>query len=160
MSIYANTLSVYILTVVSDLDEDLTENNKTITFDAWTNWFITNNENIVISSTWTDIDATYTWKILSQNNEIILPDIKLASWYSFWWRYNRNLFLWNAWTTFKLWNSDNSTWNQSDLDIEIYACVSSEELTWYVCALDENEKSDLEILVETLDAEDNSGVEI
>jgi hypothetical protein len=34
MSIYANTLSVYILTVVSDLDENLTGNNKTITFDA------------------------------------------------------------------------------------------------------------------------------
>jgi hypothetical protein len=34
MSIYANTLSVYILTVVSDLDEDLTGDNKTIRFDA------------------------------------------------------------------------------------------------------------------------------
>lgn len=160
MSIYANTLSVYILTVVSDLDEDLTGDNKTIRFDAWINGFITNNENIVISSTWTDIDAIYTWKILSQNNEIILPDAKLASWYSFWWRYNGNLFLWSAWTTFKLWDSDDSTWSQSDLDVEIYACVSPEELTWYTCTLNDNEKSDLEILVETLDAEGNSDVDI
>jgi hypothetical protein len=50
MSIYANTLSVYILTVVSDLDEDLTGSNKTITFDAG-NGFIINDENIVLSST-------------------------------------------------------------------------------------------------------------
>jgi hypothetical protein len=34
MSIYANTLSVYILTIVSDLDEEITQDNKTITFDA------------------------------------------------------------------------------------------------------------------------------
>jgi hypothetical protein len=34
MSIYANTLSVYILTIVSDLDEDVLENSRTITFDA------------------------------------------------------------------------------------------------------------------------------
>jgi hypothetical protein len=36
MNIYANTLSVYILTVVSDLDEEVSENNKTVTFDAGT----------------------------------------------------------------------------------------------------------------------------
>jgi len=159
MSIYANTLSVYILTVVSDLDEDLTGSNKTITFDAG-NGFIINDENIVLSSTWTDIDATYTWIILSQNNEIILPNVKLASWYSFWWWYKGNSFLWNAWSTFKLWNSDNSTWNQSDLDAEIYACVSSEEFTWNICILDENEKLDLEKLVETLDTEDNPNIEV
>ena len=35
LSINANTLSVYILTIVSDLeDEDITENSKTITLDA------------------------------------------------------------------------------------------------------------------------------
>ena len=155
MSIYANTLSVYILTVVSDLDEDLTGNNKTITFDAG-NGFIINDENIVLSSTWTDIDATHTWIILSQNNEIILPDVKLASWYSFWWWYKGNSFLWNAWSTF---NFGNSTWNHSDLDVEIYACLSSEEFTWNICILDENEKSDLENLVETLDTEDNPNIE-
>ena len=159
MSIYANTLSVYILTVVSDLDEDLTGSNKTITFDAG-NGFIINDENIVLSSTWTDIDATYTWIILSQNNEIILPNVKLASWYSFWWWYKGNSFLWNAWSIFKLWNSDNSTWNHSDLDVEIYACLSSEEFTWNICILDENEKLDLEKLVETLDTEDNSNIEV
>ena len=159
MSIYANTLSVYILTVVSDLDEDLTGSNKTITFDAG-NGFIINDENIVLSSIWTDIDATYTWIILSQNNEIILPNVKLASWYSFWWWYKGNSFLWNAWSIFKLWNSDNSTWNHSDLDVEIYACLSSEEFTWNICILDENEKLDLEKLVETLDTEDNPNIEV
>lgn len=159
MSIYANTLSVYILTVVSDLDEDLTGSNKTITFDAG-NGFIINDENIILSSTWTDIDATYTWIILSQNNEIILPNVKLASWYSFWWWYKGNSFLWNAWSIFKLWNSDNSTWNHSDLDVEIYACLSSEEFTWNICILDENEKLDLEKLVETLDTEDNPNIEV
>jgi hypothetical protein len=50
MIIYANTLAVYILTVVSDLDEDLTGSNKTITFDAG-NGFIINDENIVLSLT-------------------------------------------------------------------------------------------------------------
>lgn len=156
MSIYANTLSVYILTVVSDLDEDLTGNNKTITFDAG-NGFIINDENIVLSSTWTDIDATYTWIILSQNKEIILPNVKLASWYSFWWWYKGNSFLWNAWSIF---NFGNSTWNHSDLDVEIYACLSSEEFTWNICILDENEKLDLEKLVETLDTEDNPNIEV
>jgi predicted transcriptional regulator len=36
IGIYANTLSVYILTIVSDLDEDVSENNKTITLDTGT----------------------------------------------------------------------------------------------------------------------------
>ena len=61
MSIYANTLSVYILTIVSDLDEEVSENNKTITFDAGTGGFIVNNDDIILSSTETNIDAVYTW---------------------------------------------------------------------------------------------------
>jgi hypothetical protein len=48
IGIYANALSVYILTVVSDLDE---ENGSTITFDAGTGGFIVENENIVLDST-------------------------------------------------------------------------------------------------------------
>jgi len=36
IDIYANALSVYILTVVSELDEDISQNNNTITFDAGT----------------------------------------------------------------------------------------------------------------------------
>jgi hypothetical protein len=34
MSFYANTLSVYILTIVSDLDEEPSEDNETIKLDA------------------------------------------------------------------------------------------------------------------------------
>jgi predicted transcriptional regulator len=36
IGIYANTLSVYILTIVSDLEEEIPENNKTITIDTST----------------------------------------------------------------------------------------------------------------------------
>jgi hypothetical protein len=51
MNIYANTLSVYILTIVSDLEEDTSGNNSTIKLDAGYGGFITPNENIVLSST-------------------------------------------------------------------------------------------------------------
>jgi len=50
MSIYANTLSVYILTIVSDLDEDVLENSRTITFDAGSGYIVDSND-IVLSST-------------------------------------------------------------------------------------------------------------
>jgi hypothetical protein len=50
MSIYANTLSVYILTVVSDLDEE-SEDAETIKFDAGYGGFIVENEDIVLSYT-------------------------------------------------------------------------------------------------------------
>jgi hypothetical protein len=51
MSIYANTLSVYILTIVSDLDEEVSGNSKTIIFDTGTGSFIVNNDDIILSST-------------------------------------------------------------------------------------------------------------
>jgi hypothetical protein len=60
MSIYANTLSVYILTVVSDLDEEISGDSKTITFDAGTGGFIVNNDDIVLYADEIDIDSIYT----------------------------------------------------------------------------------------------------
>ena len=159
MSIYANTLSVYILTIVSELDEEFTGENKTIRLDAGSGGFIVSDESIILSSTWTK-DTTYTWKIIAKDNEIILPEVKLTSWYSFWWWYNGNKLLWNPGSIFKLWISNNSEWEESDLDIEIYACVYWDAFTWNLCILNENEKSDLEILVETLDNENNTDFEI
>ena len=153
MSIYANTLSVYILTIVSDLDEEVSGNSKTITFDTGTGSFIVNNDDIILSSTWMEIDATYTWKIIAKNNEIILPEVKLLSWYNFWWWYNGNKLLWNPWSIFKLWISNDSEWEESDSDIKIYACVYWDEFTWNLCTFNDDVKSDLEILVETLDEE-------
>ena len=153
MSIYANTLSVYILTIVSDLDEEVSGNSKTITFDTGTGSFIVNNDDIILSSTWMEIDATYTWKIIAKNNEIILPEVKLLSWYNFWWWYNGNKLLWNPGSIFKLWISNDSEWEESDSDIKIYACVYWDEFTWNLCTFNDDEKSDLEILVETLDEE-------
>jgi hypothetical protein len=50
MNIYANTLSVYILTVVSDFDEE-SEGTETIKFDAGYGGFIVENEDIVLAST-------------------------------------------------------------------------------------------------------------
>lgn len=136
MSIYANTLSVYILTIVSDLDEDTLENNDTITIDAGYGGFIVSDENIVLSATWIDIDSTYTWKILSKDNAIILPEVKVTSWYTFWWWFSWNMFIWNAWSLLKIWDIDNSKWEESNLDIEIYACMSSDELTGNICTID------------------------
>jgi hypothetical protein len=51
MSIYANTLSVYILTIVSELDEEFTGENKTIRLDAGSGGFIVSDESIILSST-------------------------------------------------------------------------------------------------------------
>lgn len=164
MSIYANTLSVYILTIVSNLDEEISENNKTITFDAGTSGFIVNNDDIILSSTETNIDTIYTWKILSKNDEITLPDVQTTSWHNFWWWYNENLFLWKAWNIFKLWNN-NSEPEESDLTIEksknfeIFACLYTEWFTWDVCNLNENQNSDLNILEESLDEKNTSEIQ-
>jgi hypothetical protein len=51
IGIYANALSVYILTVVSDLDEESSQNNRTMMFDSGTGGFIVEDENIVLEST-------------------------------------------------------------------------------------------------------------
>lgn len=143
IGIYANALSVYILTVVSDLDE---ENGSTITFDAGTGGFIVENENIVLESTWATSDII-TWKILSKDDTITLPDVKVASWHRFGWWYRNNKFLWNAWDLFKLWNSSNSdiedTNSEEDTSFQFYACSYSEESTWDVCSFSENLYSDL-----------------
>lgn len=165
MSIYANTLSVYILTIVSDLDEEVSENNKTITFDAGTGGFIVNNDDIILSSTETNIDTIYTWKILSKNDEITLPDVQTASWHNFWSWYDGNIFLWNAWNIFKLWNNNSET-KESDLTIEesknfkIHACLYTEWFTWDVCNLNENQNSDLNILEDILDNENITNIEL
>ena len=158
MSIYANTLSVYILTIVSDLDADVSENNETITLDTGYGWFIVDDENIMLSTTWTEVDATYTWKILSKNNMITLPDVEVGSWYTFSWWYNENIFVWNGWTVFELWNSNQFDSDESDLDserydgkYEIYACIFSGEFTWDICTINKN--SGLDIWEESVDFE-------
>lgn len=163
MSIYANTLSVYILTIVSDLDDEVSENDDTITIDAGYGGFIVPDENIVLSSTWMDIDSTYTWKILSKDNTITLPEVNVTSWHNFWWWYNKNTFLWNPWTILKLWEFNNSDSEQSDSDIEnnnanyeIYACLYSEWLTWNICSLDENIGSNLNTLESSVEKEVDS----
>jgi len=143
IGIYANALSVYILTVVSDLDE---ENGSTITFDAGTGGFIVENENIVLESDWTTSDII-TWKILSKDDTITLPDVKVASWHRFGWWYRDNKFLWNAWDLFKLWNSNNTKTRESDLNIEnyefeLYACAYVEWSSWDVCSLGESKELD------------------
>lgn len=159
IGIYANALSVYILTVVSDLDEESSQNNRIMMFDSGTGGFIVEDENIVLESTWTTSDII-TWKILSKDDAIILPDIKVESWYRFGWWYRDNKFLWNAWDLFKLWNSSNSEMKDSDLDSEedisfqFYACSYSEESTWDVCSFSENLYSDLGS--EWLDIEENN----
>lgn len=153
MSIYANTLSVYILTVVSDLDEE-SEDAETIKFDAGYGGFIVENEDIVLSYTWTEIDAVYTWKIVSKNNEISLPDVKTASWYNFWWWYNWNVFLWNAWTIYKLRIFNNFESEEPEWEIEIYACIYWEDFTGDMCTLTENWDSNLNII----DSSVNSGM--
>lgn len=160
MSIYANTLSVYILTIVSDLDEEASENSKTVTFDAGYGGFIVTNDDIILSSTWANIDSTYTWKILAKDNTITLPEVKVVSWHTFWWWYNRNTFVWNAWTIFKLWDSNNSESEQSDSDIEndsnsyeIYACLYTEWISWNICRLNDGDASDLTILESSVEEE-------
>ena len=164
MNIYANTLSVYILTIVSDLEEDTSGNNSTIKLDAGYGGFITPNENIVLSSTWTN-ESTYTWKILSKNDEIILPNIQVASWHSFWGWYNWTTFLWNPWSTFKLWNFKNSESDEPVLDsetnensYEIYACIYTEGSNWNICTLNENQYSD-SIFEESLDDENKTNAD-
>ena len=136
MSIYANTLSVYILTIVSDLDEEVLENSRTITFDAGDWGFIVDNEDIILS-TLMDENSVCTWKILAKDNEITLPDVQIQSWYNFWWWYNKNGFLWKAWTKVELWD---------DNDSGVYACVYTQESEWNICglneALSESENSD------------------
>lgn len=166
MSIYANALSIYILTVVSGLDEDISDDNEKISFDAGYGWFITLGDGIILSSTWTEIDATYTWKILAKDNEITLPQIQTISWYNFWWRYNDNVFLWNAWTKFNLWNLNNKESEESDLnvrdnnvDYNIYACFYAGESGRDICIL-ETEKSDLDVLEESSDKEIDSDMDI
>jgi len=160
MSFYANTLSVYILTIVSDLDEEPAEDNETIKLDAGYGWFIVDSDDIILSSSWTDIESIYTWKILSRDNEITLPKIQVASWHIFSWRYNGNTFLWKAWTKFRLWDIDNSESEKSDSDVEdsknnyeVYACSYKEWTKSYVCSSNENQVSDLGISDNNLDNE-------
>lgn len=142
IGIYANALSVYILTVVSDLDEESSQNNRIMMFDSGTGGFIVEDENIVLESTWTTSDII-TWKILSKDDAIILPDIKVESWYRFGWWYRDNKFFWNAWDLFKLWNSSDTEMKDTDLDSEedtsfqFYACSYSEESTWDICSFGE-----------------------
>lgn len=153
MSFYANTLSVYILTIVSDLDEEPSKDNETIKLDAGYGWFIVDNDNIILSSSWTDSESIYTWKILARDNEIILPKIQIDSWYIFSWWYNWNTLLWEPWTKLKLWSTRNSESEQhDDLDIknsknnyEIYACLYKEWSNWDICSLNKNQNSDLNI---------------
>jgi len=150
MNIYANTLSVYILTVVSDFDEE-SEGTETIKFDAGYGGFIVENEDIVLASTWTEIDAVYTWKILAKNNEIILPEVKLSSWYNFWWWYYGNIFLWKPWSVFKVWNNNSDSKNpdltiEESKNFEIYACLYIEWSTGKICTLNENWNSDSDII--------------
>jgi len=131
IDIYANTLSVYILTIVSDLNE---ENGNTIMFDASAWGFILDDENIILSSTSTTSDII-TWKIVSKDNTITLPNIQL-SWYNFWWWYRNNIFIWSAWDPFILWNSNNS-----EKELELYACTYMEWISQNTCSLSEDKKS-------------------
>lgn len=146
IGIYANALSVYILTVVSDLDEESSQNNKIMMFDAGTGGFIVENESIVLETTWTTSDII-TWKILSKDDAITLPDVKVASWNRFGWWYRDNKFLWNAWDLFKLWDFNGTETGESDLNIEdykfeLYACAYVEWLSWDVCSLSESKELD------------------
>lgn len=136
IGIYANALSVYILTIVSDLDEEISQYNKTITLDTGI-WEIIPDDNIVLFSTW-DNSNVYTWKILSKDNSIILPDIQM-SWYNFWWWYSNDMFLWLTWNNFKLWDTGTHiqrevTENAYDADnYEIHACIYEKDFSWNVC---------------------------
>ena len=167
MSFYANTLSVYILTIVSDLDEEPLEDNETIKLDTGYEWFIVDNDDIILSSSWADIESIYTWKILARDNEITLPKIQLASWHVFSWRYNGKTFLWKAWAKFKLWDIDNSESEKSNSDVEdsknnyeVYACSYKEWTKSYVCSSNENQISDLDISDNNLDNEIPTNVNV
>lgn len=153
IGIYADELSVYILTVVSDLDEENGE--QTITFDVGS-WEIISNNSILISSSCTGDNCTYTWKILSNNNSITLPDI-YYSWYNFGWWYNENKLLWYAGNIFNLWNSNSSTWEGENTNFEIYACLYSEWFTWDICTLNEN--LDMNILDKPLTGKSDAYIE-
>ena len=159
IGIYANALSVYILTVVSDLDDEGSQDNRTIMFNAGSGGFIVEDENIVLESTWTNSDII-TWKIVSKDNTITLPDVKVPSWQRFGWWYRGNTLLWNAGSLFKLWNSNSSGMEESGLESEenssfqFYACSYSEESTWDVCSFGEDLDSDLDD--EWLDIEEES----
>ncbi len=139
IGIYANTLSVYILTIVSDLEEEIPENNKTITIDTSTWWFIKADDNIILSSTWSDSNYI-TWKILSKDDTITLPNIE-TTWFNFSWWYNWNTFLWKAWDSFKLKdNTEESTWdNVSNNNYSIYACLYTDQFSWNICTFDDNQ---------------------
>ena len=154
ISIYANTLSVYILTIVSDLDEDVSDNNRTITFDAGYGGFLIENENIILSSAW-NIDSTYTWKILSKNNAITLPNVKVSSWYNFWWWYSENIYLWNEWTIFQLWNFNQLDINSENIrsNYDIYACLYNEWSNWDLC-------TSIQTSDDTLSNEDNMNTKV
>ena len=155
IGIYADELSVYILTVVSDLDEE--NNEQTITFNVGS-WEIVPSNNILISSSCTGDNCIYTWKILSNNNSITLPDI-YYSWYNFGWWYNENKLLWYAGNIFNLWNSNSSTWEGENTNFEIYACLYSEGFTWNICTLNENLDSDLNILDKPLTGKSDAYIE-
>ena len=156
IDIYANALSVYILTVVSELDEDISQNNNTITFDAGTWGFIIEDNNITLSSEWiysecTSDNCIYTWKILSKDNLITLPNVYLT-WQNFWWRYNNGKFIWTAWNIFELWNSNISTKKQlasnneiSDNDYIFYACTYKEWFSWDICYSDKDQDYNLNL---------------
>jgi len=157
ISIYANTLSVYILTIVSDLEEETSSNSGTVKFDAGYGGFIVNSNDIILSSSRIDADVTYTWKILSKDNSVTLPEVHVASWYNFWWWYNGNTFLWDAWTVFELSKSMDTESEQSDLDIEnnyeIYACLYENETDSNLCTFSEKKDSTSEFLEEIVDDE-------
>ena len=153
IDIYANTLSVYILTIVSDLDEDASQNNNTITFDAGTGGFIV-DDNIILSTEWlysqcTTGNCIYTWKILSNNDSITLPNIYIT-WQTFLWWYSNNTFIWEAWSTLKLWNFSNTTEEQPTNNDEklnnnykFYACLYTEWAEWDICHFGENIDSNI-----------------
>lgn len=135
IGIYANELSVYILTVVSDLEDN--DSNQTITFDVGSGEIIT-NDNILISSSCTGNNCICTWKILSNNDSISLPDVNYT-WYNFWWWYSGSKFLWYPGNLLYIWNSENSTWeNLEDNNYEIYACLYTEWSGWNICSINEN----------------------
>ena len=150
IGIYANTLSVYILTVVSNLDESVSQDNKAIIFDAGTGWFIVDEENIVLSSTCETENCIYTWMILAKDNTITLPYVH-TTWYNFWWWYDWDIFLWNAWAQFKLWDFNNLTSNQQNTsDIKIYACLYTWWITTNICSPNKDLDSELVVPKESL----------
>lgn len=151
IDIYANTLSVYILTVVSDLDEDISQNDNTIMFDAGTGGFIIDDNIILTEWLYSECitnNCIYTWKILSKDGSITLPNVYIT-WQTFGWWYTNSTFIWEAWSIFKLWNSNNTIEEQqtdndkdSDNNYKFYACLHKE---WDICYFNENYFNDLNI---------------